>query len=369
MNLSASLEPGSATVRILIVDDDGDVRRVLVHLLSSAGYEPHEASDAEDAISELDRFDFSVMLCDIDMPGISGVDLLDQMAAYPEMATVMVTGKDDPAVATAALERGAYGYVIKPFEPNEILIGVANALRRLRLEQQSREYQGQLEEMVRERTTELWKAINDLEQAYEELRGSRTETVERLSRAAEFRDDGTARHIQRMSRYCERLALRHGYDAQDAESLRVAAVMHDVGKIAVPDNILLKPGPLTPQERKVIEDHCDIGHRILGGSSSEILELGASIAFTHHERIDGTGYPRGLPGADIPLEGRIAAIADVFDAITSDRVYRKALPLGEAVDIMNAGRGSQFDAELVDEFLDAMPEVLVIQGRFVEGDD
>jgi putative two-component system response regulator len=366
MNPLGSSPPGAPGTRILIADDDDGVRRSLARLLSRHGYTSRGAADAEDAIAELDRYEFDVLLCDIDMPGISGLELLEQMSAYPDIATVIVTGKDDPNIASVALERGAYGYVIKPFEPNEILINIANALRRLGLEQESRRQQGRLEEMVKERTNELWRAIGDLERAYEELRDSRTETVERLSLAAEFRDDETARHIQRMSRYCELLALRQGYDTQDAESLRVAAVMHDVGKIGIPDSILLKPGPLTDDERTVIETHSEIGYRILKGSNSEVLKLGATIAFTHHERMDGEGYPRGLRGGDIPIEGRIVAIADVFDALTTDRVYRRALPLGEAIGIMNGGRRSQFDGELLDVFLEGIDEVLVIQGNYIE---
>ncbi len=355
--------------RVLVADDDEPIRRLLTRVLSRNGYECDEAADAEEALAQLERGGFSVLLCDIDMPGLSGLELLEGLTErYPDLATVMVTGTDDTEVADAALERGAYGYVIKPFQPNEILISVANALRRLRLEQENRSQQARLEEMVRERTAELWKAVSSLEQAHEELRASRAETVERLSMAAEFRDDETARHLQRMSRYCEMLALRYGFDVQRSELLRIASVMHDVGKIGIPDSILLKQGSLTPEERRIMQGHTEIGHRILDGSRSEVLRVGATIAYTHHERPDGHGYPRRLRGEDIPIEGRIAAIADVFDALTTDRVYRRALPLGEALDTMRRGAGTQFDAKLLSCFLEGLDEALAIRAEHLDPD-
>ncbi|MQB02461.1 MAG: HD domain-containing protein, partial [Actinobacteria bacterium] len=171
--------------------------------------------------------------------------------------------------------------------------------------------------------------------------------------AAELRDTETGAHIERMSRYCALLAKTIGTDKRRAELIRLASQMHDVGKIGIPDSILLKPGALTPTERTVMQAHTDIGHRILAGSRSELLQLAATIALTHHERIDGGGYPRNLSGDEIPLEGRIAAIADVFDALTSTRVYRGAILIKEALGIMTKGRATQFDAELLDAFFDA----------------
>lgn len=353
-------------MRVLVADDDDAIRRLLVRVLSAGGYEPHEAADGDEVVAALEGGDFPLVLCDIEMPGVSGLELLERVDGDSRTAMVMVTGKDDTEVAMRALERGAYGYVTKPFAANEILINVANALRRLGLEQEAASQRQRLEVMVRERTAELWKAVRDLEHAYQDLSRSRTETVERLSLAAEFRDDETARHLQRMSRYCELLALRCGFDAQDAEQLRVAAVMHDVGKIGIPDGILLKAGPLTATERTTMQGHAEIGYRILTGSSADVLRLGASIAYTHHEWWDGRGYPRGLRGEEIPIEGRIAAIADVFDAVTTDRVYRKALPFGAALDTMRQGRGTQFEPGLLDDFLDPLDEVLAIQARFVD---
>ena len=346
--------------RILVVDDEVPVRRLLARLLEQNGYSCGTAGDAREAVAALDAEPFDLLLTDI-MPGESGLDLIRQASErYPSLATVMVTGLDDRELANAALELGAYGYVIKPFESNEILISVTNALRRRALEIENRGHQKRLEQQIKERTTELWNAIRHLETTQENLRRSREETVKRLSMAAEFRDDETGRHIQRMSRYCALLAREMGADSERGELIRVASQMHDIGKLGIPDSILRKPGPLTPDERKVMERHCEIGWRILAESQSELLDIAAVIARTHHERLDGTGYPHGLSGDDIPFEGRVAAIADVFDALTTDRIYRSAMPLGRALEIMQEGRGTHFDAAALDGFFDALDQVIRI---------
>jgi cyclic di-GMP phosphodiesterase len=355
------------SARILVVDDEEPIRRVIARLLQRNGYECETAGDAEEAMMLLKERDFALVLTDMDMPGTSGLDLIMQIVAmYEDIATVMVTGMDDAKLADAALKIGAYGYIIKPFESNEILINVMNALRRRGLEIENRNHRLRLEQMVRDRTAELWEAIARLEKAEKNLRQSREETVQRLSIAAEFRDDETAQHIQRMSRYCALLARKAGEDTERCELIRVASLMHDVGKIGIPDQILLKPAPLTPEERTIMEQHSEIGYRILAGSQSELLRLAAEIAWTHHERVDGSGYPLGIKGNEIPLDGRIAAIADVFDALTSDRVYKKAFPLGRAIEIMREGRGVHFDPKLLDMFLDSMDEVLLIRDQYAD---
>ncbi|MGH2736444.1 MAG: response regulator [Actinomycetota bacterium] len=347
---------------ILVVDDEEAIARSLVRLLERSGYKCFSAGSAEEARGLLGAYSFDLLLTDMDLPGESGLELINTaLRRDPNVATVMVTGFDDPTLATSALDMGAYGYIIKPFEPNEILIGITNALRRRGLEIDNRNHRDRLEATVRERTAELWNAISSLERTQEELRTSREETIRRLSVAAEFRDDETARHIQRMSLCCELLGQRIGIDVERCELIRVASQMHDVGKIGIPDSILLKPGPLTPEERAIMERHAEIGHRILAGSSSDLLQLAATIAWTHHEKIDGTGYPRGLKGDEIPLEGRIAAICDVFDALTSNRIYKRAFPVGKAIDTMREAEGSHFDPEMLDVFFDAMDVVLTIK--------
>lgn len=347
---------------ILVVDDEASVRRLLCRLLERNGYSCTEAADANEANARLDAGSFDLLLTDLDMPGQSGLDLIRSAPSrHPDLATVMITGLDDTELANSALELGAYGYIIKPFEANEILINVRNALRRRSLEINNRGQQQRLEQQVKERTSELWNAITDLETTHEALRRSREETVKRLSIAAEFRDDETGRHVQRMSRYCALLARKLGNDAERSELIRIASQMHDIGKLGVPDSILQKPGPLTAEERTSMEAHCEIGWRILSGSRSRLLELGAVIARTHHERVDGSGYPYGLTGEAIPLEGRIAAIADVFDALTTNRIYCSALPLGQALDILRDGRGTHFDVAALEAFFEALDEVLHVQ--------
>ena len=353
---------------MLVVDDEEPVRKLLKRLLDRNGYECVVAADVEEAQSLMRGKSFSLVLTDMNMPGVSGLDLIMQVTAdHPDVATVMVTGLDDAKLANAALEMGAYGYIIKPFEPNEVLINVANALRRRTLEIENRSHRVRLEQMVKDRTSELWNTIAQLENAEKELRLSREETIQKLSIAAEFRDDETGRHIERMSRYCGLLAGTMDEDSSRVELLRLASQMHDVGKIGIPDQILLKPGPLTADERTVIETHCDIGFRILDRSKSNLLNVAATIALTHHEKFDGTGYPRGLAGEEIPVEGRIAAIADVFDALTSDRVYKRAMALGKALDILREGRGTHFDPELLDLFLSSFDSVVAIKSQYADG--
>ncbi len=201
---------------------------------------------------------------------------------------------------------------------------------------------------------ELRDLIVWLQRSEDELRRSRAETIARLAHAAEFRNLETAVHVERMSRYCATVAARIGLSEERVELIRAASTLHDIGKIAIPDNVLLKPGPLSDEERRVMMRHAEIGNDLLSGSSSEVLELAALVALTHHERFDGSGYPHGLAGERIPVEGRIAAVADVFDALISDRVYRPALPLHKALVIMREGRGSHFDPEILDLFLDSI---------------
>lgn len=348
--------------KLLIVDDEEPLRRALERILTRKGYRFTGAEDASSARAALARDSFDLVLSDMNMPGESGLDLVKSIVVeYPDVATVMCTGLDDAELAQTAIEIGAYGYIVKPFEPNEILIAVMNALRRRQLEIENRHHREHLEEMVRGRTEELWSAISDLDRAQKEIRISREETIERLSVAAEFKDTETAAHIRRMSLYCALLAERLAEDAGRCEEIRLATQMHDVGKIGVPDQILLKPGPLDPDEWKVMKTHCAIGHRILSNSTSELLNQAAVVALTHHERMDGTGYPRGLVEDEIPFEGKIAAVADVFDALTTNRVYRKAFTVGEALEIMREGRGDQFDPRILDVFLNSMDRVLGIK--------
>lgn len=346
---------------MLVVDDEPAAVRTLVRLLSRAGYSVIGAASAEDARQKLLEGTFALVLSDVNMPGDSGIDLLETIASSGrDIATVMVTGVDDRDLAERAMAIGAYGYVIKPFEPNEILINVSNAFRRRELEIESRNHRSRLEQMVQERTAHLWTALGDLEKSQAEVKASNEKTIAKLAIAAEYRDEATANHVERMSRYCGLLAARLGEDDERVRLIRTASIMHDVGKIGIPDGILFKPGKLDDEEWRIMKTHSEIGARILSDESSALLEMASTIALTHHERFDGSGYPQALAGRDIPLEGRLAAVADVFDALTTNRVYRKAFTLGEAVDMMSKERGTHFQPELLDLFLGAMDEVLKI---------
>ena len=352
---------------ILIVDDEEPIRRLLGYLLEPHGYKVALAGEAREARQRMESGSYALVLCDVNMPGESGMDLIRHiLTQYPSTAVIMITGLDSPVLANAALDMGAFGYVIKPFEANEVLINVANALRRRKLEIENAMHRENLEEVVRTRTIALQQALEWLERSEKELRLSREETIQRLAIAAEYRDSSTAQHIQRMSHYCELLARRYGLSPERCDLIRTASPMHDIGKIGTPDHVLLKPGKFTPEEFKVITQHTEIGYRLVAGSDSELLTVAALIAWTDHEALDGTGYPRGLKGETIPLEGRITAIADNFDALTTQRVYKPAYDFDHAKELMLKERGKHFDPELLDIFFDSMEEITRIYDQFAD---
>lgn len=350
---------------ILVVDDEEPIRRLLGYLLQSHGYTVALAADAREARHKLDERPYALMLCDVNMPGESGMDLVRNiLSERPHTAAIMVTGLDSSVLANAALDMGAFGYIIKPFESNEVLIDVANALRRRRLEMENRFHRDNLEDIVRTRTMALQQALEWLERSEKELRLSREETIQRLAIAAEFRDSSTAQHIHRMSHYCELLARKAGLSPERCDIIRTASPMHDIGKIGTPDHVLLKPGKFTQEEFNVIAQHAEIGYRILSGSDAELLNVAAVIAYTHHERFDGTGYPRGLKGEAIPIEGRIAAIADAFDALTTQRVYKPAFELSHAIELMLKHRAEHFDPDLLDVFIASQDDIACIHSQY-----
>ncbi|MBX3235022.1 MAG: response regulator [Nitrospiraceae bacterium] len=353
--------------KVLIVDDEEPIRRLLGYLLEPHGYVVTLAAESREARQQLEKNTYALVLCDVNMPGESGMDLVRHiLTQYPLTAVIMVTGLDSPVLANAALDMGAFGYVIKPFEANEVLINVANALRRRKLEIENSMHRENLEEVVRTRTIALQQALDWLERSEKELRLSREETIQRLAIAAEFRDSATAQHIQRMSHYCELLARRFGLSPDRCDLIRTASPMHDIGKIGTPDHVLLKPGKFTPEEFNVIAQHADIGYRILSGSDAELLKVAALIAWTHHERWDGSGYPRNLKADGIPIEGRIASIADAFDALTTERVYKPAFPFEHAVDLMVKHKAQHFDPDLIDVFMGSIDDIRRIHDQYAD---
>ena len=314
--------------RVLCVDDDAQIRGLVERLVGTAGHECVGARSVDEARRLLESEPFSVVLCDIGLPGHSGLELLDEIArTRPDVATVIVTGEQDPHVANTALQLGAYGYLLKPFQPNELLIDVTNALYRRRLEADRRAA-----------------AQSAIQRAY-------LETLTRMSRVVELHDGTTGAHIERVGERAAAIAASLGLGADRVELLRLAAPLHDIGKVAVSREVLQKPARLTEAERADMQTHTTAGHELLAGSGSELLDLAATVAWTHHERWDGTGYPRGLRADAIPLEGRIVAVADVFDALTSDRPYRPAISEREATAYLFAERGYSFDPNIVDAFL------------------
>ena len=342
---------------ILVVDDEAPVRGLLAYWLGAQGYRCAQAATAEEALLALEGGNFELLVADILMPGKSGIELLAAVRQrYPDVAAIMVTAVDDRQTAIRALELGAYGYVIKPFEENEVIINVVNAFERRRLVLESQGYERSLEQRLREQT--------------QEIRASREEISLRLMSAQEYRHDETGAHIRRMGLYAEVLARHMDCTEEQAEILRLGAPMHDVGKIGVPDSILTKPGKLTEDEFDIMKTHTTIGGRILERSHIPLVNVARDIAVSHHERWDGSGYPQGISGENIPETARMVAVVDVYDALVHRRVYRAAMPEDEALAIMAAENGSHFDTSIYEVFLQALPQFRSIQQRIKdEGDN
>ena len=348
--------PGKQSAKVLVVDDELVVRTIISRYLATEGYQSAAAGTVEEAWEMLQRESFDAVLSDIRMPGKSGMELLAMIEAQmPNVAVVMVSASDDRHTAIRALEMGAYGYLMKPFDEDEFAICLANALRRRTLEMLRTDYERSLEEQVHART--------------EAVRQREEEITLRLLSAAEFRHDETHAHLQRIGLYSATMAQVLGWDQQSVADLRLAAMMHDVGKIGIPDRILLKPGPLTADEYETMKEHTEIGARILQGSQIPLLCMGQEIALSHHERWDGMGYPQQLAGPDTPQAGRIVAVLDVYDALTNHRVYRPAMPEAEALALMRAEGPGHFDPTLFTCFLDLLPQFRRLGQQFEGWDD
>jgi len=343
---------GSKAERILIVDDEPNISRLVSQLLAVKGYSSRVCDSGAQALDVIASGDFNLVISDINMPGMSGIDLLSRVRkSHPDVAFIMLTAVDDHATAVRSLELGAFGYIIKPFEANELFINVSNSLRRRELEMERNRYEERLEHEVRERTAEI--------------RDTQEEVIFRLVTASGFRDEETGEHIRRMGEYTAILARAAGWNENAADEMRLAATMHDVGKMGVADAILRKPGKLSREEFEQMKEHTRIGARILEGSRIPLMVLARDIALFHHEKWDGGGYPAGLAGEAIPLAARVVAVCDVYDALVNDRVYRKALPEEQALAIMKEGRGSHFDPVILDLFLEQLPEIRAIRNKFI----
>lgn len=345
-----------APASILIVDDEETVRELLQEGLGSEGYRCKTCSNAPAALKLLERENFDLLLSDIDMPGVSGVELLqDVRAAKHDLEVIMVTGVVDTETAINAIRMGATDYVTKPFNLDEILLIVERTLEKRRLIRENLDYQRNLETRVQERTSELEKKNQEIEElfselkvAFDEVRQSYQDILEALMAALDTRDTETQGHSLRVSEYTVTISRVMGVVEPELTHIRRGSLLHDVGKIGIPDAILRKPGKLTEEEWVEMRKHPEIGYQMLQGI--EFLEQALPIVIAHQERFDGTGYPNKLAGEQIPLGARIFAAADTLDAMTSNRPYRAALPYEVAHDEIVKYSGKQFDPQVVKAF-------------------
>jgi putative nucleotidyltransferase with HDIG domain len=333
--------------RILVVDDEESVRGVIAALLESSGYAATLTESAEEAMARLQQDpDYDLVLSDIMMPGIDGLTLLDHICTdHPGMPVVMFSAINDIHVVTNAFRRGAIDYLLKPFERAELESIVMRGLEHGRLRKQNTIYRQNLESIVTSRTGRLRSTMQDLERSYDI-------TLEAMGDALDLRDEETEGHSKRVTAYTIALAQAIGLESDELRIIARGAFLHDIGKIATPDSILLKPGRLSDEEMTIMKEHCERGYEMVG--KIPFLREAAEIVYAHQERFDGTGYPRGLRGEEIPLGARIFAIADSLDAMTSDRPYRKGSTFAAAKEEIVRCTGTQFDPQIVEVFL-AMP--------------
>ena len=334
----------AAPTRILIVDDDASVRDVISVLLQEEGYECRTASSAESALDVAAAEAPPLVISDMKMPGRDGIWLLEAFRErYPETAVIMLTGYGDTEAAVDCLRRGAVDYLLKPPKLTDLIRAIERALAKRRIELARKRYQKKLERKVRDRTGELRTALRNIQGTYQT-------TLLALVRALDAREHETSDHSQRVVKYTEVIAERLGLRGPELEEIGRGALLHDIGKIGVPDAVLLKPAKLTPEEWKEMRRHPDIGYDMI--RSIEFLNTPAAIVLSHQERFDGKGYPRCLRGEEIHIGARIFAVADTLDAMTSDRPYRRGTTFENAVAEVQRCAGTQFDPEVVRAFLD-----------------
>jgi len=349
--------------RILVVDDEVAICQVIQDYLVLRQYDVATAGNYDEALRQLETRQFDVILSDIRMPGKSGTDLLRHVRRHhPQIAVILFTGYADIGLAVHSMQEGAYDFILKPIHLEQVYLSIHNALEKRALKAEVRKYQKGLEELVERRTRELREALRQLE-------ASSLDTITRLSRAAEMRDDETGNHVLRIRAYTAALCRELKLPREDIDHIYVASSMHDIGKIGIPDAILLKPGRLDPQEFEIMKGHSLIGAKILQDAEGRMLQIAEIIARTHHEKWDGSGYPFGLTGEKIPIYGRIVALADVFDALTNKRCYKPAFDLETSIEIIRKSSGSHFDPAVVDAFLRIRDEFASIRNEFREQDN
>jgi putative two-component system response regulator len=341
--------------RILLVDDQPYNIALLRMILKDAGYTNIESTaDPREALPMYNANKPDIVLLDLQMPHIDGFGVMEQLRDVEGdiIPVLVLTAETDPEVRYRALQSGARDFLNKPFDKIETLSRIRNLIEVNLQHKRILAHNEELEQKVRERTTEL--------------RDTQLEIIHRLGHAAEYKDNETGYHIIRMSLYCGLMAKAMGMTPAEVEQLQRASPMHDVGKIGIPDRVLLKPGKLDPAEWAIMRTHAAIGADLLSGSNSPLIQMASTIALTHHEKFDGSGYPRGLKGDAIPLSGRICAVCDVFDALTSERPYKKAWTVEDAMAELRAGSGKHFDPDLITIFEGVLPDVLEIRRQYQE---
>ncbi|MFP4472589.1 MAG: HD domain-containing phosphohydrolase [Candidatus Omnitrophota bacterium] len=344
----------TSKTRILIIDDQKLHHLYLQNVLKNAGYDDVRClAEPLDTFTTVEDYHPDLIILDILMPHMDGFQVMQQLQDFRQehyLPILAISAETSPEFRLKVLQSGATDFLTKPYENVEILFRIRNMLEmrqlHLALEGQNRI----LEEVVEERTREL--------------KDSQKEIIQRLAQAAEFRDNETGKHIIRMSYYAERLGRAMGLSDEECELLQIASPLHDIGKIGIPDDILLKPGKLTTEEYKIMKTHALIGGELLAGSRSPVMKMARLITLTHHERWDGTGYPNGLKGDDIPLVGQICSICDIFDALMSKRCYKKAWTPQQAAQEIIKFKGTFFKPELVDAFERILPDLFRIREEY-----
>ena len=357
-------EPKPEHYCILIADDLPSNLAYFDEALRTFGYRTITAQDGQEALERIAEQVPDLVLSDVNMPRMDGFQLslrIKKDTRTSEIPVILVTAMDDRESLAKGLSSGVDDFLIKPVNLSELQARVRNLLLVRDYRRHMRRYTTELEEQVAARTADLRQAFDQLKSANDQLRHASLDTIRRLSTAAEYRDADTAAHIWRMSTYSSAIAQQLGMGDEFTDAILYASPMHDVGKIGTPDNILLKPGAFDPEEKKIMQQHTLIGESILGDSDHPLLAMACTIAGGHHEKWDGSGYPRGLAGEGIPISARVVAVADVYDALTTQRVYKPAWSSEKAFELIRESAGTHFDPQCVAAFLEIRDEILDMQ--------